>query len=211
MRLGGRPRMGWAARGTARLPAVTVEGVITASGNVLAARFLAADDGVAAPGHSYQNDDNTGVYRAAADQLALSTGGAFRISMSSGGVTVANATLSPANAVVFSGDSSPAALTGDVTDWSGLSTLYVVVRVDPGAAGRTINSMASGSDGRIAIIANISTTQTVTLRHDDGATGTAAQRFLCPNGANYVIPATGSVLCIYDSTSSRWRVISPVA
>lgn len=112
-------------------------------------------------------------------------------------------------------DISPAALTGNVTDWDpgGAFSTCERVRVDPGAANRTVNSLAGGADGRRLRLWNISTTagRTLTLLHDDGATGTAAMRFLCPNLVSFVIPPGGCADVEYDSTSSRWRVTGPVA
>jgi len=151
-------------------------------------------------------DGDTGLYESADDTLNIATAGVSRATLSSVGFSLTS------GGIYASAATSPAALTGDVTDYSpsGLSTSGAL-RVDPGAAGRVINSLATGSSGRYLLVMNISATQTLTLRHDDGATGTAANRFLCPNNASVVIPVNGSRLLWYDGTSSRWRVFGPVA
>lgn len=44
-------------------------------------------------------------------------------------------------------------------------------------------------------------------KHDDGATGTAANRFLCGGAVDVVLSPTYSVKFYYDTVSSRWRDI----
>lgn len=151
-------------------------------------------------------DGDTGLYEAADDTLNIATAGVSRATLSSVGFSLTS------GGIYASAVTSPAALTGDVTNYSpsGLSASGAL-RVDPGAAGRVINSLATGSSGRYLLVMNISATQTLTLLHDDGATGTAANRFLCPDNASVVIPVNGSRLLWYDGTSSRWRVFGPVA
>lgn len=107
---------------------------------------------------------------------------------------------------------TPTALSGNVTDYNPTNFATASrLRIDPNGAARTINSMAAGSDGERKTIFNIATAgaQTLTLLHDDGATGTAAQRFLCANNTSRIIQCNGAVEVEYDSTSSRWRVIAP--
>lgn len=105
---------------------------------------------------------------------------------------------------------SPAAIGANQTDYvpAGLLTAQRL-RQDVSAACEII-SMAAGSDGQRITIENISGTgaNTLTLRHDDGANGTAAQRFLCANNASVIIRGNGAVTVEYDGTSSRWRVLS---
>lgn len=147
-------------------------------------------------------DGDTGFYEISDDLIAVTCSGAVRFQ-------VATTALVNSVAMYHQAVSSPAALTGDVTDYA--TGNIVVLRVDPGAAGRTINSLASPVSGKVLMVLNISATQPLTLRHDDGATGTAAQRIYCPNNVSVVIPPNGSRLLWYDGTSSRWRVFGAVA
>lgn len=75
-------------------------------------------------------------------------------------------------------------------------------------ANRTIFSINVPNGGyRLGFwIVNASPTATLTLAHDDGATGTAAQRFYCPNNANVAIRPNGAVFVWYDTAASRYRV-----
>lgn len=107
--------------------------------------------------------------------------------------------------VAFAADISPTAISGVTTNWnpSGIGGA-VVVRIDLSAEAE-ITSISGGVDGRILILSNIDPSFSVYLRHDDGATGTAANRFLLPNGAQMVINPGAAAAIIYDSTSQRWR------
>ena len=102
---------------------------------------------------------------------------------------------------------SPPQITANQTDYNpaGLPTT-ASLRLDLDAA-RTINSLAGGSLGRVLMIQNISGFA-LTLLHDDGATGTAAMRFLLPGAVNLSIPAGAGVILRYDNTSLRWRVVA---
>jgi hypothetical protein len=79
-----------------------------------------------------------------------------------------------------------------------------VLRLDLDAA-RTINSLDGGSDGRVLILHNISAF-TLSLLHDDGATGTAAMRFSLPNSASLQMSPGASAVLRYDATTARWRL-----
>jgi hypothetical protein len=67
-----------------------------------------------------------------------------------------------------------------------------------------LTGLTGGAAGRRLTLLNVSAF-TITLPHD--ATSTAANRFFCPNNTNVAVRQNGSVELIYDSTSSRWRVI----
>lgn len=115
---------------------------------------------------------------------------------------------------IMSGTISPTALSGDVTDYdpTGLSGASVV-RIDPGGAARTINSLAGGVDNRLLLLVNLGVTSghVLTLLMDNGATGTAAMRFWNPNGVSFIMGIRASVFVRYDGGNSRWRVIGPIA
>jgi hypothetical protein len=67
-----------------------------------------------------------------------------------------------------------------------------------------LTGLTGGAAGRRLTLLNVSAF-TITLTHD--ATSTAANRFFCPNNTNVAVRQNGSAEIIYDSTSSRWRVI----
>lgn len=152
-------------------------------------------------------DGDTGFYESSDDVLNIVTAGTDRLQVGGSFVNFRSVI-----GVLYQNVISPSALTGDVTDYAptGVGTA-VAFRIDPGAAGRVINSLSGPTSGRWAFILNISSTQTLTLLHDDGATGTAANRFLCPNNVSVVIPPNGVREIWYDTASSRWRVFGAVA
>jgi hypothetical protein len=104
-------------------------------------------------------------------------------------------------------------LTGDInatvpssaTDYNptGLATASVI-RLTSSAA-RTIPSLQGGSDGRVLTLMNVGN-YNITLKNDDGSTGTAANRFALTG--DLVLSPKQSAILIYDSTSSRWRQIA---
>lgn len=104
---------------------------------------------------------------------------------------------------------SPAALTGDVNDYSptGLSTARVV-RIDPGAADRVITGLTAQEAGRLLLLVNISTSKRFTLSYEN-TSSVAANRFLGPGGADVNVIKEGAVMVYYDGTSARWRTVLP--
>lgn len=72
----------------------------------------------------------------------------------------------------------------------------------------TWTGLTGGLTGKVAWIINFEGAQTLTLSHESSSSS-AANRFYCPNGANYVIPTYGSVQIVYYG--SRWMVVGPVA
>lgn len=97
----------------------------------------------------------------------------------------------------------------DPAGWTNNGNPYgaSIVRLDTDAS-RNITSWAGGVDGRIVIRANIGANPIV-LKHDDGATGTAANRYKLVNAADITVPAGGAWMEFYDNTTARWRVITP--
>lgn len=75
-----------------------------------------------------------------------------------------------------------------------------------GASTATFTGLDSGVDGRIVIIVNVATTNLIL--NDEDALSTAANRFALTG--NLTLRADQGVLLCYDSTSSRWRALSPV-
>lgn len=105
----------------------------------------------------------------------------------------------------LSGDISPSQITSNEDDYSptGLSTASVL-RLSTDAS-RNITSIAGGSDGRILIIHNIGSFDIV-LKDDDGATGTAANRFAL--SGDITLEPDQCAILQYDSTTTRWRCIA---
>jgi hypothetical protein len=106
----------------------------------------------------------------------------------------------------FSGSITPS-ITADQTDWApaGHATVSAIL-LSTDATERTINSLDGVADGRIIFLGNTNNSTSFVLLHDDGATGTASMRFLCPNAANLRIRGGGGVILRYQAGSvNRWR------
>jgi hypothetical protein len=101
-------------------------------------------------------------------------------------------------------DISPTALSASVDDYdpTGLSTASVLRLSTNSGTQRNITGIAGGADGRILLIHNLGSGAIGLL---DNTTSTAANRFAIAGGA--ILPADGSILLQYDSTSSRWRAV----
>jgi hypothetical protein len=78
-------------------------------------------------------------------------------------------------------------------------------------SGTVVSSLAGGVDGRVIVLVN-NGAKNITLLNDDGATGTAANRFKFAGvaGDNLIIAPDGVVTLVYDGTSTnhRWRLVS---
>lgn len=70
---------------------------------------------------------------------------------------------------------------------------------------QTLNGLTGGSDGRIVVVRNVDTSETLTLAHDD-AGSTAANRFALPSDQAFSVLPGHSVAMQYSS--SRWRLIA---
>jgi hypothetical protein len=109
-------------------------------------------------------------------------------------------------AFALSGTLTPTALSGNVNDYNpaNLATA-AILRIDGGAADRTITGLASSVNGRIITLTNIGSSNKLILS-EQNASSTAANRFL--SSANIELPPNTSVALRYDATSSRWRPLS---
>jgi hypothetical protein len=107
--------------------------------------------------------------------------------------------------VSLTGDISPAQITTNQNNYNptGLSTASVL-RLNTDAS-RNITGLAGGADGRVMVIHNVGSNEIVLK--DENAASTAANRFAL--SADVTISADQSIMLWYDSTSSRWRLISP--
>jgi hypothetical protein len=107
--------------------------------------------------------------------------------------------------VSFSGTLTPAALAGNVDDYNptGLATAQTL-RLDGGAADRTLTGIQGGVNGRLLTVVNVGTTNSLILATD--TTSTAANRFLFP--ASITLAPNNAVTLRYDATTARWRVLT---
>lgn len=76
-----------------------------------------------------------------------------------------------------------------------------IVRMSSDAS-RNVTSLVGGVNGRLIILVNVGSNDIV-LKDDDGATGTAANRFQF--SADITLAGEQSIMLWYDGTSSRWR------
>lgn len=72
--------------------------------------------------------------------------------------------------------------------------------------GNTFNltGMVPNADDQIVWLQNADAADTMVLVHD--ATSTAANRFYCPNNANYTMQPRSAVWARYDAASTRWYI-----
>lgn len=102
-------------------------------------------------------------------------------------------------------DISPAQLTADQNDWNptDLATASVV-RFSTNAL-RNLTGLQGGADGRIILLANVGSFR-LHLKHEN-ASSVAANRFACPAETDFIVGENNLALLVYDSTSSRWRIV----
>ncbi len=107
--------------------------------------------------------------------------------------------------LALTGDITPSSLAANQNNYtpSGAYTTASTLR-QASSANVDITGLTGGSDGRIIIFHNIGTFD-ITLKNQDGSS-TAANRFAL--NADVVLAANNSALLQYDSTASRWRVVS---
>lgn len=108
----------------------------------------------------------------------------------------------------LSGDISPSQITSNQNDYNptGLADASVL-RLSTDAS-RNLTSIAGGSDGRVLLILNVGSNNLV-LKDDDGATGTAGNRFAL--SGDITLAGDQGAIIWYDPTSSRWRLFAASA
>ncbi len=98
---------------------------------------------------------------------------------------------------------SPSQITADQNDYT-LPTADIV-RLDAAAA-RNITGFAAGTSGQAVLIVNVGS-HAITIKHQS-ASSTDANRVVVPWAGDCVLNASGgSAVLVYDSTTSRWRVV----
>lgn len=180
----------------------------TFTGNISATRFLADDtaDSNSAPAFSWQGDDNSGIYNEAAEQVSITLNGTRYFRARVPGVTVFSTEFDQTNQSKMSGDISPTSLSAQADNYSPTSLGSANGIRQDASAPVTITGLDGGEDGRLIVFHNISSSA-ITLAHEN-ASSDAANRFDLSGAANRVVASRESVLLQYDSTSSRWRVIT---
>lgn len=97
------------------------------------------------------------------------------------------------------------AVAGGVTDYDDLDPSgKVVLFVNLTSASANLSGITGGTDGRLLVIQNTSSSKTLTLKHD--TTSTAANRFYLPGSTDYVLGPYKGVVAVYNGTLSRWLV-----
>ena len=108
---------------------------------------------------------------------------------------VSGGTLTPPTIAVFVHNYAP----------TGFADAFQLrIEATTGVAGLT--GLDGGSPGRVIVLHNVGATNAFAIVHEAGAS-TAANRFSLASGADLAVPVGGSVTLVYDSTSSRWRVV----
>jgi hypothetical protein len=104
----------------------------------------------------------------------------------------------------LAGTIAPAQLTANQNDWNptGLSAA-AVIKIDTDA-NRDITGLQGGVEGRMILLEYVGTTS-VTIKKDDGATSTAANRF--DFLADIVLKPKQQIFLKYNATASRWKVL----
>lgn len=81
-----------------------------------------------------------------------------------------------------------------------------IVRLDANAA-RDITGFEAGTSGQSVLLVNVGT-NAITLKHQN-TSSSASNRIVVPWAGDYVLDASGgSAVLVYDSTTSRWRVLA---
>jgi hypothetical protein len=81
-----------------------------------------------------------------------------------------------------------------------------MMRITPDATTSTLNGLVAQNDGDVRIIENIGTG--ILVLANEALASAAANRFATPGAFNVSLDAGGVAQCIYDATTTRWRVIA---
>ncbi len=155
-------------------------------------------------------DLDTGFYESVDDTLHVATAGVTRGNFTSAGLSIVAQVSSAGSAnsahVVMTGALGATSAVDYADDFDGGQYTVAVFRLNPTAAGVDLNSMVSSQPGVGVWLVNINGTDSVTIKHQ--GTGTAAYKFTCPGGADFVLLPYESVFCWYDSAYTTWRVMA---
>ena len=101
---------------------------------------------------------------------------------------------------VFNSPASIGLNQGDYNPGSG-----EIIRLTTSVTGVAISGMIPQAE-YVRVLLNVGTSGNIILKHE-ATTATAAYRFITSTGGDFIMAPTGSATMIYDSTSSRWRVL----
>ncbi|MEO8701411.1 MAG: hypothetical protein ABI867_15300 [Kofleriaceae bacterium] len=111
--------------------------------------------------------------------------------------------------VALTGNITPTTLSGTVNDYapSGIAGA-AIIRQAVASGGATLTGLNAGaqqSNGAFVVFENLGSGD-LALEHQAGSS--AANQFVLPGNIGLTIPPNGAFICIYDATSSKWRVIA---
>lgn len=115
--------------------------------------------------------------------------------------TTSNLTTVNIGGIITEGVTTPATLTGDVTDYA-LSGATPVCRSASSASWTIISRTGSALQRQRRY--NVGT-QNIVIRHDDAVNGTASLRYKLRGATNFTLVPDASGDEWYDPTTARWR------
>jgi hypothetical protein len=131
--------------------------------------------------------------------------GGFSV-LGSGVTTTVQGSLSIGEQLFLVGVNSPAAIAGANNDYGALPNTASVARVSASAPGASITGLTGGASGRVAIVINVGTVDSIEIVHDSVGS-IAANRILLAGSANLNLAPNSSLILWWDTASSRWRNI----
>lgn len=82
-----------------------------------------------------------------------------------------------------------------------------VLRLDATGTARSVTGFAGGADGRLLLVLNVGTADTITIV-DQSASSSAANRVRTPNAGGLAVRYGGGALLVYDAVTSRWHSVA---
>jgi hypothetical protein len=152
--------------------------------------------------------------------ISLKTGGTNRVVVTGDGTTTLSGPTIFSNQITYQNTSpqivnqiTPSTLSSSVNNYNFGSfgccagRLY---RLEAASGGSTVTGFAlAAGDFYMVYIFNVSGTDSITFKNESGSS-TAGNRFLTPNGADFILRSNSGALFWYDATgTSRWRILSP--
>ncbi len=122
------------------------------------------------------------------------------------GTGVGVPTITNKTAAVFEGTFT--ITTSNISSSTNITNMTIgtsIVRIT-GSTATALHGIHADAFSKVLILHNVSSA-TVTLKHQSGTEGTAANRIICYTGADIAIAAGHSAQLYYDTTQSRWIVL----